>query len=176
MSNVYSVIHEGGHAIFGQCETQDKYDHFIDQSMTMAMHESVSRFYENRIGRSREFIHLIYPKFKELFIDEFSDVSEEELYNLSLIHIFLEDGIASKLGIKVILISDCLLNPTNLPTENFEVSPLAQLYQGIPHLLIPVVTDTKQASSALNWAVMEMGERYKKFAEVNVRNLSLIHI
>ena len=47
----------------------------------MAMHESVSRFYENRIGRSREFIHLIYPKFKELFIDEFSDVSEEELYN-----------------------------------------------------------------------------------------------
>lgn len=44
-------------------------------------------------------------------------------------------------------------------------------YQGIPHLLIPVVTDPKQASSALNWAVMEMGERYKKFAEVNVRNL-----
>lgn len=30
LSNVYSVIHEGGHAIFGQCETQDKYDHFID--------------------------------------------------------------------------------------------------------------------------------------------------
>lgn len=45
------------------------------------------------------------------------------------------------------------------------------VYQGIPHLLIPVVTDPKQASSALNWAVMEMGERYKKFAEVNVRNL-----
>ena len=44
-------------------------------------------------------------------------------------------------------------------------------YQGIPHLLIPVVTDPKQASSALNWAVMEMGERYKKFAEVNARNL-----
>ena len=45
-------------------------------------------------------------------------------------------------------------------------------YQGIPQLLIPVVTDPKQASSALNWAVMEMGERYKKFAEVNVRNLT----
>ena len=44
-------------------------------------------------------------------------------------------------------------------------------YQGIPHLLIPVVTDPKQASSALNWAVMEMGERYKKFAECNVRDL-----
>lgn len=45
-------------------------------------------------------------------------------------------------------------------------------YQGIPHLLIPVVTDPKQASSALNWAVMEMGDRYKKFADVNVRNLT----
>lgn len=44
-------------------------------------------------------------------------------------------------------------------------------YNGIPHLLIPVVTDPKKASSALNWAVMEMTERYKKFAEVNVRNL-----
>lgn len=44
-------------------------------------------------------------------------------------------------------------------------------YNGIPHLLIPVVTDPKKASSALNWAVMEMTDRYKKFAEVNVRNL-----
>lgn len=44
-------------------------------------------------------------------------------------------------------------------------------YNGIPHLLIPVVTDPKKASSALNWAVTEMTDRYKKFAEVNVRNL-----
>jgi len=44
-------------------------------------------------------------------------------------------------------------------------------YNGIPHLLIPVVTDPKKASSALNWAVMEMTDRYKKFAEYGVRNL-----
>lgn len=44
-------------------------------------------------------------------------------------------------------------------------------YNGIPHLLIPVVTDPKKASGALNWAVMEMTDRYKKFAEYNVRNL-----
>lgn len=44
-------------------------------------------------------------------------------------------------------------------------------YNGIPHLLIPVVTDPKKASSALNWAVMEMTDRYKKFAEYSVRNL-----
>ena len=46
----------------------------------------------------------------------------------------LEDGIASKLGIKVILISDCLLNPNNLPTENFEVYTLEELYQEIKNL------------------------------------------
>ena len=45
------------------------------------------------------------------------------------------------------------------------------VYNGIPHLMIPVVTDPKKASGALNWAVAEMGDRYKKFAEYNVRDL-----
>lgn len=45
------------------------------------------------------------------------------------------------------------------------------VYNGIPHLMIPVVTDPKKASQALNWAVAEMTDRYKKFAEVNVRDL-----
>ncbi|MCB7319754.1 FtsK/SpoIIIE family DNA translocase [Lacrimispora sp. 210928-DFI.3.58] len=45
------------------------------------------------------------------------------------------------------------------------------VYNGIPHLLIPVVTDPKKASGALNWAVAEMDDRYKKFAECNVRDL-----
>ncbi len=44
-------------------------------------------------------------------------------------------------------------------------------YNGIPHLLIPVVTDPKKASGALNWAVAEMMSRYDKFAKYNVRNL-----
>jgi len=45
------------------------------------------------------------------------------------------------------------------------------VYNGIPHLLIPVVTDPKKASAALNWAVVEMTERYKKFADVGARDL-----
>ena len=44
-------------------------------------------------------------------------------------------------------------------------------YNGIPHLLIPVVTDPKKASGALNWAVAEMDDRYKKFAATGVRDL-----
>ncbi|MFR7992895.1 MAG: DNA translocase FtsK, partial [Lachnospiraceae bacterium] len=45
------------------------------------------------------------------------------------------------------------------------------VYNGIPHLMIPVVTDPKKAAGALNWAVAEMSERYKKFAEYHVRDL-----
>ncbi len=45
------------------------------------------------------------------------------------------------------------------------------VYNGIPHLLIPVVTDPKKAAAALHWGVAEMTDRYKKFADYNVRDL-----
>lgn len=45
-------------------------------------------------------------------------------------------------------------------------------YSGIPHLLIPVVTEPAKAAAALNWAVAEMDDRYRKFAEEGVRELS----
>ena len=45
------------------------------------------------------------------------------------------------------------------------------VYNGIPHLLIPVVTDPKKAAGALNWAVAEMMNRYQKFADTGVRDL-----
>ncbi|MEA4816297.1 MAG: DNA translocase FtsK 4TM domain-containing protein [Lachnospiraceae bacterium] len=45
------------------------------------------------------------------------------------------------------------------------------IYNGIPHLLIPVVTDPKKAAGALNWAVREMLQRYNTFAENNVRDI-----
>ncbi len=46
------------------------------------------------------------------------------------------------------------------------------VYNGIPHLMIPVVTDPKKAAGALHWAVAEMTERYQKFAEANVREIN----
>jgi S-DNA-T family DNA segregation ATPase FtsK/SpoIIIE len=45
------------------------------------------------------------------------------------------------------------------------------VYNGIPHLMIPVVTDPKKAAAALSWAVAEMTNRYKKFADTGVRDL-----
>lgn len=46
------------------------------------------------------------------------------------------------------------------------------VYNGIPHLFCPVVTDPKEAAASLNWAVREMMERYNKFKELGVRNIS----
>ncbi len=46
------------------------------------------------------------------------------------------------------------------------------MYNGIPHLLVPIVTDPRKAAGALCWAVNEMEDRYKKFADNSVRNLS----
>jgi len=45
------------------------------------------------------------------------------------------------------------------------------VYNGIPHLLVPVVTDPKKASAALSWAVVEMEHRYKRFEAMGVRNI-----
>ena len=46
------------------------------------------------------------------------------------------------------------------------------IYEGIPHLLCPVVTDMKQAANGLNWCVMEMERRYKLLSKMGVRNLA----
>ena len=46
------------------------------------------------------------------------------------------------------------------------------VYEGIPHLLAPVVTDMRQAGNALNWCVGEMERRYKLMCKLGVRNLA----
>lgn len=79
ISSMYSVIHEGGHALFELNQPKEAWEHYL-YNKTMGQHESVSRFYENRIGRSKGFVHLIYPILRDLFKDEMADVSEQELY------------------------------------------------------------------------------------------------
>lgn len=80
ISNIFSTLHEGGHALFMQNEPKEQYDNHAADNMSNAMHECISRFYENIVGRSEEFIHFVMPKLRELSGDTFSDVSERELY------------------------------------------------------------------------------------------------
>lgn len=79
-NSMYSVIHEGGHALY-ELGADDCYNFTVLQGgVSMGIHESQSRFYENLIGRSRAFIHAIFPKVKELFPEQLGDVDEEMFY------------------------------------------------------------------------------------------------
>ena len=79
-SNIYSVIHEGGHAIFGQNIPHKFFTIGLSDNITSAMHETISRFYENYIGRNPHYIKHIYNKVKEICNDIFSDVSFDDFY------------------------------------------------------------------------------------------------
>lgn len=80
ISNIFATLHEGGHALFMQNEPKELYDNHCADNMTSAMHECISRFFENIVGRSEAFIHFVTPKLRELSGDTFHDVSERELY------------------------------------------------------------------------------------------------
>lgn len=79
-SSMYSVIHEGGHAIY-EMGCRDAYNYtYLSGGVSMGIHESQSRFYENLIGRSRGFVELIFPKMQELFPEQLGDVTPEMMY------------------------------------------------------------------------------------------------
>ena len=80
ISNVFTTLHEGGHALFMQNEPQEIYDQHCADNMSNAMHETISRFYENLIGRSEAFISFVAPKIRELSGGIFDDVTDRELY------------------------------------------------------------------------------------------------
>ena len=80
VSSMFSVIHEGGHALY-ELGCDDCYNYSaLSGGVSMGIHESQSRFYENLIGRSRAFVHAIFPKLLELFPEQLSDVDEEKFY------------------------------------------------------------------------------------------------
>lgn len=79
-SSMYSVIHEGGHAKYELGIRDDIQYTCLAGGVSMGVHESQSRFYENLIGRSRPFIEAIFPKMREFFPEQLSDVTAEGFY------------------------------------------------------------------------------------------------
>ena len=80
ISNIFTTLHEGGHALLMQNEPAEMTANHCDNRASSAQHECISRFFENIVGRSEEFIHYLMPKLRELSGDVFDDVSERELY------------------------------------------------------------------------------------------------
>ena len=80
VSSMYSVIHEAGHGLY-ELGADDCYNQTVlAGGVSMGIHESQSRFYENILGRSEAFIHAIFPKIKEFFPDQLADVNEMMFY------------------------------------------------------------------------------------------------
>lgn len=79
-SSMYSVIHEGGHARY-ELNIDPALDYTcLAGGVSMGVHESQSRFYENIIGRSLPFVQAIFPRMREFFPEQLSVVTAEEFY------------------------------------------------------------------------------------------------
>ena len=78
--SMYSVIHEGGHAMY-ELQVGDEIQYTcLAGGVSMGVHESQSRFYENIIGRSLPFVQAIFPRMKEIFPAQLADVTAEQFY------------------------------------------------------------------------------------------------
>lgn len=78
--SMYSVIHEGGHAKYELGISDDVQYTCLAGGVSMGVHESQSRFYENLIGRSLPFIQAVFPKMKEFFPEQLAGVTAEQFY------------------------------------------------------------------------------------------------
>ena len=81
LASLYSVIHEGGHALYELDIRDDLQFTCLAEGVSMGVHESQSRFYENLIGRSRAFCAPLLKAMKEAFPEQMKGVTEEELYS-----------------------------------------------------------------------------------------------
>ena len=80
VDSMFSVIHEGGHGLYELGISDDLQYTCLAGGVSMGVHESPSRFYENLIGRSRPFIEAIFPKMQEFFPEQLADVTAEQMY------------------------------------------------------------------------------------------------
>ncbi len=82
VSSMYSVIHEGGHALYELGGSDEHLYTAVAGGVSMGIHESQSRFFENIIGRGEAFIGAILPKLKEMFPDKLGDITSREMYEI----------------------------------------------------------------------------------------------
>ncbi len=80
LSSMYSVVHEGGHALYELHSGDELEGTVLSGGVSMGIHESQSRFFENIIGRSRAFIDTIYPKLMECFPEQLRGATAEQIY------------------------------------------------------------------------------------------------
>lgn len=80
MSSLFSVVHEGGHSLYSMGADPAYRNTCLSYPSSTSIHESQSRFFENCIGRSREFLNVILPKLKDLFPEQLGDVTLDQFF------------------------------------------------------------------------------------------------
>ena len=80
VSSMYSVIHEGGQALYELHTADEDMYNGLGSGVSMGLHESQSRFYENLVGRSRGFVTFLAPRLRALFPQQLGGVSNDALY------------------------------------------------------------------------------------------------
>ncbi len=83
LSSVYSTVHEGGHALYEQHIDDKITDTILGTGVSMGIHESQSRIYENMFGRNKEFLKFIFPKIDEMFGLSKQGIDFESFYKLT---------------------------------------------------------------------------------------------
>jgi len=79
-NSLFSAIHEFGHALYEQNVLEKYNETFIGGGVSMALHESQSRFYENIIGRNYQFWEIHFPKLKEIYKEQLKEVTLDQFY------------------------------------------------------------------------------------------------
>ena len=79
-SSMYSVIHEGGHALYDLGSADELAYTLLDGGVSMGIHESQSRFYENLLGRSRGFVSYIFPELCRCFPEQMKGYNADDVY------------------------------------------------------------------------------------------------
>ena len=79
-SSMFSVIHEGGHALYEMHTSEDYAYTYLDGGVSMGIHESQSRFYENLLGRSEAFVNFVFPSVVECFPEQMKGYTARDLY------------------------------------------------------------------------------------------------
>ncbi len=79
-SSMFSVIHEGGHALYDMGSDDDLAYTVLDGGVSMGIHESQSRFYENLLGRSRPFVERVFPLLQDAFPEQLKNYTAEDVY------------------------------------------------------------------------------------------------
>lgn len=84
---VFSAMHEGGHAMYEQGVAPDLANTPLDDGVSLGIHESQSRLWENIIGRSRPFWEFLYPELQKTFAPQFADLGLNDFFrNINAVH------------------------------------------------------------------------------------------